>query len=326
MKKSLLVVLLLSMIAISVYSQAVAVYLNPGKIDAEGVFFDQLLVDVLIDAGYEVETFYSAAATDHLDLMESADLVILARAGSSGDHTNNKATFDAVTKPIINLMPWGWRVANGNWFNATEVIKVLDESVMVAEILEPRDPVFTGVDVSSGQLDWAQGPYDYMDVADAGNGQVLATDAATGTLQFVRFEADVEFYAGCGASPAGPRTFMGNGDDSVGDNINTFNFIDGASLTVFLNEVALLSGKGIVGVSDHILKDISVYTDMASDELHIKNSNNSFQANFYNISGRLVKSVKNAQSIINISDLNNGVYIVKLKNNKGIYTQKFIKY
>jgi hypothetical protein len=303
-------------------AQMIAVYMHPDKIDADGVHFDQGLIDVLEAEEYEVEIFYSASAQEYFDLMEEADLVILARAGSSGDHSGaNKATFNSVETPIINLMPWGLRVANGNWFNSTECVKVLDESVMLAEILEPDDEVFNGVDVSSGELEWAQGPYDYLNVVEEGNGQVLAVDAATGTLQFVRFEAGVEFYDGSEA-PAGPRTFMGNGDDSVGDNINTFNFVDGASLTVFLNEVARMSGRETVGNKYSKLEGLNVYYNASSKSLIIKNSSDIFDASIFDISGQIVKRVSNASQSINISELKTGIYIVSLRNNDKTYTQK----
>ena len=74
---------------------------------------------------------------------------------------------------------------------------------------------------------------------------------------------------------------------------------------------------------------LSIYPNPASNYVNIKLENTSHSnltLNIYNIIGLLVKSetIANDQQKINISDLNNGTYLLEIKSNFGTKTQKLI--
>ncbi len=72
--------------------------------------------------------------------------------------------------------------------------------------------------------------------------------------------------------------------------------------------------------------EITIYPNPAKNSLFIKktNSSNSF-VTISNLQGELVLSVQNASNVINISNLNEGVYIVKIIDSWNMKIAKFIK-
>lgn len=215
---------------------------------------DQPFIDELLELGYNVLTFYneslSTAEEASLDTLLNADLIIIGRSvGSDHFDTPDKEFWNALPTPTLLLHHWAARSNRLNWLNSstcTHYDTEGDDLSVIAE--EPTDPVFTGVDVTS-DIPWCYAPYDVITVTDPGNGINLATSLTDGSLQFVRFEPDVEFYPGSVDMPLGPRTCIGNGNDHVtltDGNLwyNYYNFTEQSRL-VYLNEIKLMLGETV---------------------------------------------------------------------------------
>jgi hypothetical protein len=80
---------------------------------------------------------------------------------------------------------------------------------------------------------------------NVGNGTLIATRADTGDVWIAKWDAGVEFYAGAGQIPAGPRVFFAAGTQEVpasGVGRGEMNLTDSGQ-AVFLNLVDLLLGR-----------------------------------------------------------------------------------
>ena len=245
-KALLIVVLVVSMATIIQAQEIIFLSYNPGDTSKNdpvtGESPDMPHVYALEDAGYNVTLFYTASLStdgqDTLDMLEEADLIVLGRSTpSTGYMDPHKEAWNSITTPILNLEMWAARNIRLNWFNTESMLIVADSGVVFrAYINEPDDPVFEGLDVSDDSLDWVIGPFDAIGTTDGGLGEVLAS-LADGTVLFVRFEPDVEFYPGTNDAPWGWRSFIGNGrDNSSLPPYNYYNFTP-ESEQVFLAEV-----------------------------------------------------------------------------------------
>ncbi len=220
------------------------------KIDpATGEYPDMPHIYLLQDEGYEVTPFYNAsvstASQETLDTLYNADLIILGRSTPSTIYAdNNKWIWNDIPKPILNLELWNCRSSRMNWFSTETMASNSTAGTVRNAVIEvPDDPVFQGLDTSA-PVPWIAGAYDAVGVTEAGNGIVMARMETEGTVLFVRFEPDVEFYDGAGDVPAGPRTLIGNGRDNSGAApFNYYNFT-AESEQVFLAEVARLVAIG----------------------------------------------------------------------------------
>ena len=229
--------------------KTIAFVVLPGNIDTTtGENKDQPYIDALETQGYNIQQVYSSSLeTDSHGLvgtLNSADLVIIGRSGSSGDFGGtHAAAWNAITSPLMLLHLYADRSNRLKWLNTTSITS--DDNVgdtMTAKIKLPNDTVFTGITLGSDStMKWVISPYDYMSYTGGGNGTVVARDLS-GNILFERWEPWTEFYNGSGQYPAGYRTLIGNGNDhlyatQLGASSNYYNFTDAAK-QVFLNEVA----------------------------------------------------------------------------------------
>lgn len=85
---------------------------------------------------------------------------------------------------------------------------------------------------------------------------------------------------------------------------------------------------GIVGLSESENNlQLNVYPNPAKDFIYIDGNLNDAIVEVYNTSGKIVKkytSLKGVENKINISGLSKGVYLMKIKDENGIYLDKFI--
>jgi hypothetical protein len=217
---------------------------------ATGEHSDQYFIDDLVNLGYNVVTTYhtalETASQATLDTLNNADLVIIGRSASSSDFQDaHKPAWNEITAPMILLQLWAARSSRLNWFNSETCLHYNDNAEFAAIIIEPDDPVFQGMYEQDQMIPWAEGAMDVIDIADAGNGLPLVI-GEDNTVQFVRFEAGLEFYPGSTDVPAGIRSFIGNGNDNPTDDqgnhiFNYYNWSDQA-LQIYFNEVAYLTG------------------------------------------------------------------------------------
>ncbi|MFA9213464.1 MAG: T9SS type A sorting domain-containing protein [Candidatus Methylacidiphilales bacterium] len=94
----------------------------------------------------------------------------------------------------------------------------------------------------------------------------------------------------------------------------------------------ILNGKATTGVNNTIAKkaaitNLTVYPNPATDVLNISLSNGTVIeiVNIYTVSGKLVNNIKLNGNQIDISQLNNGVYMVEVLTADGSFKTKFVK-
>jgi hypothetical protein len=230
---------------------------RPEKIDvATGEHSDKPFIDDLEALGFKVVTFYNtalgSASQATLDTLDNADLVIIGRSSASNDfQPPNREAWNAITAPVLLLQLWAARSSRLNWFNCDECLHFNEFEGLYATILVADDPVFAGQ--YTGDLLWCTNQYDVLNTQSPGNGECLVV-GDDNTVQFVRFQAGVEFYSGSVDMPAGPRTFIGNGNDNVKIDpdlpdlvYNYYNFSDPAK-QIYLNEVKLMAGVSLSAI------------------------------------------------------------------------------
>jgi glycosidase len=107
----------------------------------------------------------------------------------------------------------------------------------------------------------------------------------------------------------------------------TINVTDAAGYTEYFDpgEYHLWtdSDLGIVAVKQTAKDPISIYPNPARNILYI-NSDQDFDVSVYNLSGQLVKTAHTDQSAntVDISELHNGIYLLKFTNNKNQFIKK----
>lgn len=82
------------------------------------------------------------------------------------------------------------------------------------------------------------------------------------------------------------------------------------------------SNKSFMSVEDFEKEKISLYPNPVKDNFTINTNDKIEQVEIYSINGQLLKTVKSKK--INTSDLPKGNYLVKIKTDKEIFTQKII--
>ncbi|MDN3669513.1 PKD domain-containing protein [Echinicola jeungdonensis] len=186
----------------------------------------------LQEKGFNVTIYYnstlSTAPQEDIDMLNAADLIVIGRSGSSSHFDgDDKTAWNALTAPIILNSQWAARNNRLNWFdnNGNPVRYNPGGGELInAQIQQPDDEAFEEVAIGEENLlPWINTPVNLLYVNTTPNGEVLAEsavaaggDPGAGAMLFVRFEANTEFYAGSGDTPAGPRTYFGFGADEDG--------------------------------------------------------------------------------------------------------------
>lgn len=91
------------------------------------------------------------------------------------------------------------------------------------------------------------------------------------------------------------------------------------------NQPCITINRGEVAISENVVSEVSIYPNPATSVLNVSAAGYN-QVEIINMLGQVVYSnsiSNNAQ--INVSDLNDGVYFVRLSGANGTTTQKFIK-
>ncbi len=69
---------------------------------------------------------------------------------------------------------------------------------------------------------------------------------------------------------------------------------------------------------------VEIYPNPVSNSLNINSNNRIIKSTIYDITGKIIQSI-NSQNRIDVSKLNIGLYLIKIKTDQGEFTQKFIK-
>ena len=80
-------------------------------------------------------------------------------------------------------------------------------------------------------------------------------------------------------------------------------------------------------VEKNIYRDFILYPNPVTNTLNIQNLDTKTieKVSIYNLIGQLVKTTEGSQKAIDVSDLSNGTYLVKVQTNEGIIDRKIIK-
>ena len=188
---------------------------------------------------------------DRLDLLNSADLVIVTRDSNSGNYDESEDEIqlwtDGITVPMMIMTPYHMRSNRWRMVDATGVPLVTDNM----EVLEPTHPIFDGValdgnnevEVWDGGLLGDTDNINLTDALDAGDhGQILAWEAGTEFPWVILWEKGVEFYPGSDTFAGNTRLFFAGGSD---DDANTWgeHNLTAAGDQIFLNAISFLTGE-----------------------------------------------------------------------------------
>jgi hypothetical protein len=85
--------------------------------------------------------------------------------------------------------------------------------------------------------------------------------------------------------------------------------------------------RQLTGVGENETVSIELYPNPVVNNLTIVTSLNDYQVEVYTITGALVRSYNNCTSIttINVEELSNGTYIIRLSNDNAVETRRFVK-
>lgn len=119
-------------------------------------------------------------------------------------------------------------------------------------------------------------------------------------------------------------SFEGQTDQTILD--ETANNNDG-SIPSFASTVLVDGVFDCVGntlsVNEASISNIEIYPNPAHDYLNVNTSENILAIELWSADGKLIKTEN--EKLIQISDLNTGVYIITVKTTQSTYSQKFIK-
>lgn len=246
--------------------------------DGSGTYGDSLYVDALHKSAYRVNvppySDYASVDSAETEVLKAADLVIIGRGVSSGDFDDaDDVVWEELETPILMMSNYVARSNRLRWFPSNSALYAARFGTLQAQVETPADTTFTGVDVSSGVIDYAtdyisfiavdqpeivngkilmtitNGPEGY--IVNTGNGTVTDTIQLSdynGNLLMARFAPGDSMYIGTStpaAVPGGWRTFLTAGDDHEYDTLqsrrlNIFYVLSDDMNQVFLNEVDYL--------------------------------------------------------------------------------------
>lgn len=82
----------------------------------------------------------------------------------------------------------------------------------------------------------------------------------------------------------------------------------------------------VMGIDEYFNSDLQIYPNPVSDFLYFDNKNNKYlKIRIYTSTGNLVKELSTTSDKLDVSNLNQGIYYIRFKNNAKTYTGKFVK-
>ena len=315
MKKNLLLlILMLCFSIVSIKAQNIILV-------TDDVTASQPFADLLLTASYTVDVrtdFIVELSQDQIDELNAADLVLFARNTNSANY-NFPDSWNIVESPILMLSSFMTRSTRLKWLNSTEVNETDGVDITV---VDETHAIFESIDLSGGSIIVNETVALHTNnIADAGNGTILATSVTTGNIVIAEWPLGTEFYEGAGQFAADYRAvfFMGLSYD--------FTKQGGA---LFLNLVNYILNPEVIeepsAINSASANNINIYPSPAINSLTFEgNIAQNASIEVVSLAGQVVLSTALINNKVDVSNLNSGVYILKISSNQHVYTSKLVK-
>lgn len=104
---------------------------------------------------------------------------------------------------------------------------------------------------------------------------------------------------------------------------NTSNLTSAGGRDIFIQK---LSQSTITDITERLLHDnLSIYPNPTSNQLTIDTELKISEITIIDITGKIIITTKENVKTINVADLSNGIYFIKIINEEGAITKKFVK-
>jgi hypothetical protein len=303
---------------------------------------DSSVVEILELAGFNVARgldYSGILASEKLDSVNDADLVIFSRNGATSGHGEAEDVMQQwadVMAPILSLSPWIMRNNRWRWINSAALSCHGSDSIMIPPT-EQNHPIYTGVDVSTGFLEVIEPGKtrnekflidDNGTPVDAGTGIILAQDPTDeGIIAAEWSEGDYFYDGGEILAPIAGSDRLWLGFVTEGDNcqqegniMSAFNG-NGDAETIFLNAVNYMMGLLPSTIQTEKNNMLHVFPNPATDLLTIPGLNAPVNYQIIDITGSVILTGSAIRSI-DIASLVPGLYILRTENQLSV---KFVK-
>ncbi len=185
--------------------------------DEDGIYDDEAWIDLLTEAGYDVEAPRDRYLTmgddkdvndanDYVAELNAADLVIISRSASSGDYANDANEIKAwndLTSPLICLSAYHIRSSRLKWLDSSS--QNSDNLMPYALPADANHPIFADANIVDGMVNMVDtGIYGegyqgttFVNIDNVGNGTLLASHLAEYPW-IAEWERGTEYYDGSG--------------------------------------------------------------------------------------------------------------------------------
>jgi hypothetical protein len=192
---------------------------------------DKGFIDLLTAQGFTVNVRSSSAEPVYwttlddtkVSYLNAADLVIVSRCLNSGGYATDAteyARWNGVTKPVLLMTGTLSRNNRWRWMNSSGTVETAGAALML-EAVVPSHPVFTGVALTSNQVDILNetvtipgnnGNITLINTTDVGNGTLIAKSVtATNYAWIVEWNQGQYFYGAAGQIAGGQRMLFSAG-------------------------------------------------------------------------------------------------------------------
>lgn len=309
---------------------------------------DKQIFEYLVDKGLDVDTVWIGETAGQT--LSDYDVVFLSETPGSGDCDANFTAYDEI--PVVCFKTYALRKSNITWlkpaadtdpalFEASSASSQLNSNVDAAtveansevEILVDHE-IFTGIGAKGDVFSFASdnvagksdGHFQAFDLAGSPNADIAGATVELGASTKV---ADIADWT------SGLTTTLALiEENSTSKNCVVIGYhsewlLSDAGLTFMYNSTLWAAGTPIVSVNDIIAsKRFSIYPNPMKNQLYINDAASINLVEVIDITGKVVASVanENASNLsINTSDLNAGIYMIRVNAVDGTYTDKLIK-
>lgn len=284
---------------------------------------DQIMEDILTDAGFDVTKEVAAASNPH----EGHDIVMISETCGSRDEV--WAQFKDTPIPLVTFKVHALKEEALQWLDGPGVTNTDygNSNDSVITVVEPSHPILTGLTGSTIQVaDNAGSAPDNSNVCwcvmPKTSGQTVI--ARQGTTDITHL-ALIAFEEG---TTLGPTTLTSKAV-IIGFHNEMVDELNEAGKTIIINSCYWAADKEIVNVSDKLRVQTSIYPNPSSGELKLQFSKTipDISVRVLSLDGKEVysKQLYNTHSeLIDLSELNAGMYFILMEGSDLSHTEKLI--